>query len=82
MKIIAKRLCRLEGAVASRQSQGPSPAEILRERKRRRSAQLGKPYLEATPIDLTDARGRPLSVSEVLRAGRRHQRITNERRER
>jgi hypothetical protein len=41
---ITKRLCRLEGTVVSRQFPGPSPAEILRERKRRR---LGKAYCEA-----------------------------------
>jgi hypothetical protein len=66
MRTITRRLCRLEGFVASRQFQGPSPAEILRERKRRR---LGDAYRDSAPVKLTDARGRPLSVAEVLRAG-------------
>jgi hypothetical protein len=72
MNTITKRLCRLEGTVASRQFQGPSPAEILRERKRRR---LGEAYRESTPLKLTDARGRPLSVAEILRAGRCNRKV-------
>jgi hypothetical protein len=66
-KTITKRLCRLEGAVVSRQFREPSPSEILRERKRRR---LGEAYRDYAAINLTDDRGRPLSFAEVLRAGR------------
>ena len=72
MRTINKRLSRLEGTVVSRQSRGPSPAEILRERKRRR---LGEAYRDSTPVKLTDARGRPLSVVEILRAGRCNRKV-------
>ena len=72
MRAINKRLSRLEGAVASHQSQGASPAEILRERKRRH---LGEAYRDSTPVKLTDARGRPLSVVEILRAGRCNRKV-------
>jgi hypothetical protein len=67
MRTIAKRLCRLEVFVADRR-RGPSPAEILRERKRR---DVGEAYREPPPGSLVDACGRPLSVVDVLRAGRR-----------
>ena len=72
MRIINKRLIRLESTVVSRQSRGPSPAEILRERKRRR---LGEAYRDSTPVKLTDAGGRTLSVAEVLRAGRCNRKV-------
>jgi hypothetical protein len=72
MKTITKRLCRLEGVVAGSQSQGPTPAEILRERKRR----LGLTCTVTAPA--TDACGNPLSVVEILRAGRRGQRHANQ----
>ena len=65
MKIIAKRLCRLEGAVASRQLQGPRPAEILHERKRRR---LGEAYRDSTPVNLTDAHQRREIVKSSVAA--------------
>ena len=69
MKIIAKRLCRLECAVANRRSVGRSPGDILRERKRRR---FGEAYTDAPPVKTTNDCGRPLSVAEILRSGRGH----------
>ena len=72
MKTITKRLCRLEGAALSRHSRGPSPADILRERKLRR---LGEAYRDSVVVSLTDDRGRTLSVVEILRAGRCNRKV-------
>jgi hypothetical protein len=67
MRTITKRLCRLEGAVAGR-LRGPSPAEVLRERKRRR---LGEAYREPPPLDpVLYANGRQPTCAEVLRSAR------------
>jgi hypothetical protein len=68
---LANRVRRLESVSARSRTHGPSPAEILRERQRRHSAEIGQAYIEPAPINFTDARGRPLSVAEILRVRRR-----------
>jgi hypothetical protein len=68
---LAHRIRRLESVSARSRILGLSPAEILRERQRRRMAALGQPYIEPAPTNFTDARGEPLSVAEILRVRRR-----------
>ncbi|SRR5260370_42069985 len=70
MKTIARRLRLLENRVASHEIGGPSPAEVLRERRRRRLEASGLPYeeraLEPLPFEL----GRRPTCAEVLRSAR------------
>jgi hypothetical protein len=68
MKLITKRISRLENRVASREFQGPSWGEVLRERLRRR---LGPAYQEPPPLDpALYANGRRPTWAEVLRSAR------------
>src|SRR5712692_10203417 len=48
-----------------------SPADILRERRRRRMEANGETYVEPPPVRLTGDVGRPLTIADVLRAARR-----------
>src|ERR1035441_2284659 len=50
MKTIIKRLCRLENRVASPDFQGPIPAEVLLERRRRWSEVNGLPFRPPEPL--------------------------------
>ena len=53
-----------------REQEGPSPVELIRERRRRRAEPSGEPFEERPfewPID--DQNG-PLTVADILRAGR------------
>jgi integrase len=43
---------------------------LLQERRRKRLEASGQPFEEGPPARLTDDRGRPLAVSEILQAGR------------
>ena len=70
MKLITKRLCRLESRVVSREFQGPSAVEILRERRRRCSEASGLPYVERPLDPALYANGRPPTWAEVLRSAR------------
>jgi hypothetical protein len=70
MKAIFKRLCRLEDRVASPSFQGPSPAEVLLERRRRRLEAGGLPF-EVRPLrPVVHARGNSLRIADVLRTRR------------
>ena len=70
MKAIIRRLCRLEEVRVVREQGGPSPVELIRERRRRRAEASGEP-LEERPCELNiDDQNGPLSVADILRAGR------------
>jgi hypothetical protein len=70
MKTIMRRLCRLEERVATHESCGPSPVEVLRERRRRRFAASGLTYVERPREPLVFEHGRPPTCAEVLRVAR------------
>jgi hypothetical protein len=71
MKAIIKRLCRLEEVRVVREQGGPSPVELIRERRRRRAEASGEPF-EERPCELNiDDQDGPLSVADILRAGRK-----------
>jgi hypothetical protein len=70
MKAIIRRLCRLEEVRVVREQEGPSPVELIRERRRRRAEASGEPF-EERPRELNiDDQDGPLSVADILRAGR------------
>jgi hypothetical protein len=70
MKAIIKRLCRLEEVRAVREQEGPSPVDLIRERRRRRAEASGEPF-EERPFELhLDDQNGPLTVADILRAGR------------
>jgi hypothetical protein len=70
MKAIIKRLRRLEEVRVVREQEGPSPVELIRERRRRRAEASGEPFEERPfELHLDDQKG-PLSVADILRAGR------------
>jgi hypothetical protein len=53
-----------------REQEGPSPVELIRERRRRRAEASGEPFEERSfELHLDDQNG-PLSVAYILRAGR------------
>jgi len=61
--------------VASRAvERGPSPAEILRERLRRRLAGAGLPFVEEEPVPEFDERGRRRTIADVIRFARARRR--------
>ena len=68
MRLIARRLQRLErGASSQRNEAGEKPADVLRERIRLIAEAGGRSY-EALPRGrLTNDRGKALSVAEILR---------------
>ena len=74
MKTIMRRLCRLEEKVATHEIGGPSPAEVLRERRRRRFEASGLPYEERAPDPTLYEHGRRPTCAEILRGAhaRRH----------
>jgi hypothetical protein len=70
MRAIHRRIRRLEEKWAPEPvSRGPTPADIVRERRRRRLEAEGQPFEEPTPVQLTDGAGRPLSIVDILRQG-------------
>lgn len=75
MKAIERRIRRLEKESQRRAQAGPSMAEIIRERRRKRLLAEGKqPEPDLPPVPHVDDRGRPLKISEIIlrtRAARR-----------
>ena len=74
MKAIIRRLRRLEEEkeerVVREQEEGPSPVELIRERRRRRAEASGEP-IEERPCEWhVDDQNGSLSVADILRAGR------------
>jgi hypothetical protein len=72
MKSIARRIRRLEERVRLEQTlrldtEGRSPADVLRERLRRRAAAAGEPYEEPAPARMRDENGRLRYVADILR---------------
>ena len=67
MKTIIRRLQLLEGKVANHEIGGPSWADILRERRRRRAEADGVPYVEPVRDPIPLVNGRSPTWAEVLR---------------
>lgn len=68
MKPITRRLQRLETRVSrQRNEEGETPAEVLRRRIRARAEAEGMPFEDLPVRQPTDARGRALTVAEILR---------------
>ena len=71
MKSIAHRLCKLENRFVPRSCKDdqPSPAELIRDSRRRRYAAAGLPFVEPPSFDTTG-----MSRAEIIRQSRmRHQ---------
>ena len=68
MKAIIRRLRRLEEVRIVREQEGPSPVELIRERRRRSAEASGEPF-EERPCEW-HADDQNLSVADILRAGR------------
>jgi hypothetical protein len=65
------RLDRLEKRTDRQRESGPSPAEIIRERRRKRLLAEGKePERERPATPCVDERGRPLKIAEIIRRAR------------
>jgi hypothetical protein len=79
MRTIIRRLRKLEERLVPHvDDQGRTLADVILERRRRHLEATGQPpYEEGPPVPLTDDRGRPLSVGEILRAGRNRARERN-----
>ena len=68
MRTIDRRLRKLEESFAlKRNDHELSMAEVVRERRRRRLAAAGEPFVEAPQENLTSENG-PRSISEILRS--------------
>ena len=68
MRAIERRIGRLENERRDRAPAGPTIAEIIRERRRKRLAAEGKePKPERPPRRWVDSRGRPLRIGEIIR---------------
>ena len=68
---IDRRIRRLEEELRNRAESGPSLAEIIRERRRKRLAEDGEaPEPERPRLPPVDERGRPLSIGETIRRAR------------
>ena len=65
MKAIIRRLCRLEEVRVVREQEGPSPVELMRERRRRRAEADGEPFEEWPDEELTYDPN--VSVADILR---------------
>jgi hypothetical protein len=71
MRTISRRLRRLEDSFAPPENeQGESLAELIRARRRRRAEVSGEPF-EVRPCEVIHDQDRQLSVSDILRSGRR-----------
>jgi hypothetical protein len=69
MRVIERRIARLEAAQRRVRESGPSIAEIIRERRRKRKAESGEPpEPERPPGPLFDSTGRRLNIGETIRA--------------
>ena len=72
MKPMIRRLQKLEhSASLQRNEYGQTPAQVLRERRRRLAEAQGVPFVDTPVRAPINNQGRPLSVAEVLRWGRR-----------
>ena len=68
MKAIIRRLRRLEEVRAVReQDEGPSPIDLIRERRRRRAEANGEPFEERLYRGLTYDPNEAPSVADILR---------------
>jgi hypothetical protein len=67
MKAIIRRLCRLEEVRVVREQEGPSPVELMRERRRRRAEADGEPFEEWPDEGPTYDQNGQLSVADILR---------------
>jgi hypothetical protein len=68
---IDRRIRRLEEKLRNRAESGPSIAEIIRERRRKRLLAEGKdPEPERPRLPSFDERGRPLKIGEIIRQAR------------
>jgi hypothetical protein len=72
MKAIFRRLRQLEEKVSNHEIGGPSIADVLRERKRRRLEAMGMPYEEPWRDPKLYENGRCPTAAEVLRSHRAH----------
>ena len=70
MKIIDRRIRKLEETVANHEIGGPSPAEVVRERRRRRLEASELPFEEGPPAPLIHAHRRRPTLAEVMRSAR------------
>ena len=70
MKIIDRRIRKLKETVANHEIGGPSPAEVVRERRRRRLEASGLPFEERPPAPLLHAHRRRPTIAEVMRSAR------------
>jgi hypothetical protein len=69
MRMIERRIARLEAGQRRVRESGPSIAEIIRERRRKRKAENGEPPEPERPTaPLLDSTGRPLNIGETIRA--------------
>lgn len=69
MRVIERRIARLEAAQRRVRESGGSIAEIIRERRRKRKAANGEPPEPERPFTpLFDSTGRPLNIAETIRA--------------
>ena len=79
MKAIIRRLRRLEEAkVVRQQEEGPSVADLLRERRRRRAEVNGEPFEERPFEGLSYDLSGDLSVADILRSRFRRAKVPNE----
>ena len=80
MRTTTRRLNKLEHITfGSKQSRNePSPAEVIRERRRLRFlADGGEPEKTTPPISRFDEHGRPQTIADILRKGRYQHRERN-----
>lgn len=71
MKPIERRLRKIQDRLVQHNGERrQSPADILRARRRRRMEANGEVYVEPPPVKRTDDFGRPLTIADILRAGR------------
>jgi hypothetical protein len=71
IRVIERRIKRLEKELRRRAEAGPSPAEVIRERRRKRLLAEGKdPEPERPRLPSIDERGRPLKIGEIIRQAR------------
>ena len=74
MKPMDRRLSRIREQLAQRNGRSgvgkQRVADILRDRYRRRMEANGETYVESPAVRLTHNDGRPLTIADVLRAGR------------
>ncbi len=79
MRAIERRIRRLEQESRHRAEAGPSPAEVIRERRRKRLLAEGKEPEPPLPlIPRFDQWGRPRKISEIMREARERRRLAEE----